>query len=231
MSKPEQAVLSQEMRETLRRLVGRYPVTIVSGRDASVVEHLVGLNGLGFVGSHGLDIQGPPGTGIQKEVGVEFQAALDLAEAELHRRIGFLSGVIIERKRFSISTHVRLVAVEQLAQVEAEVNIVCSSHQGLRREGGKMLFELRPDVDWDKGSAVSWILNEMHLRTSAALFVGDDLTDETVFHLMGEKGLGIVVAEEARLTEACLRLADPIEVRVLLERLIDLSDAFQDLSV
>ena len=226
VARPEAAELSDAMRGTLRRLAARYPVTIVSGRDADVVAALVGLDGLGFVGSHGLDITGPTGTGLRKEVALAFRAELDAAEAELRSRVGVLDGVIVERKRFSISTHVRLVAPEGRARVEAEVHRVRRAHPGLRCEGGKMLLELRPDIDWDKGAAVRWILEKMRLDRSAALFVGDDLTDETVFRALGGQGVGIVVAETARPTDAWLRLAGPAEVQLFFDHLVELSDRF-----
>ncbi len=83
-----------------------------------------------------------------------------------------------------------------------------------------MLFELRPDVEWDKGSAVRWLLDGMGRDLSAALFIGDDLTDETVFRMLAGRGTGIVVAEADRPTDARFRLRDPSEVEILLEHVI-----------
>ena len=82
-----------------------------------------------------------------------------------------------------------------------------------------MLFELRPDIDWDKGRAVNWLLDATTYDLSTALFIGDDLTDETVFRLLAGRGTGIVVAETERPTDADLRLANPSEVYELLEHL------------
>ena len=93
----------------MRRLAAVVPVTIVSGRDIDVVTALVGIDGLGFVGSHGLDITGPSGSGLRKEVARQFRTELDAVEAELRRRVGVIDGAVVERKRFSISTHMRLV--------------------------------------------------------------------------------------------------------------------------
>ncbi len=82
-----------------------------------------------------------------------------------------------------------------------------------------MLFELRPDIDWDKGHAVCWLLDAMGRTPSEALFIGDDLTDETVFRSLTCRGVGIVVAETQRPTSADLRLGHVEEVKLLLERL------------
>ena len=226
VARPQLATLSDRMRLTVRRLAAVVPVTIVSGRDIDVVTALVGIDGLGFVGSHGLDITGPSGSGLRKEVARQFRTELDAVEAELRRRVGVIDGAVVERKRFSISTHMRLVGPDDRRRVEAEVNRLRDAHPALRREGGKMLYELRPDIEWDKGAAVGWLLEEMGLELSAALFVGDDLTDETVFRALAGRGVGIVVAETERPTDACLRLSSPGEVQTLLERLIDLFDRF-----
>ena len=40
---------------------------------------------------------------------------------------------------------------------------------------GLMIFEVRPPVDWHKGSAVAWLIEDHKLE--AAIFLGDDLTD------------------------------------------------------
>ena len=220
VARPELAILSDSMRQTVRQLASRFSVTIVSGRDVAVVASLVGVEGLGYVGSHGLDITGPPGSDLRKEVALDFLGELDLVEAELRRETRSIDGVVIERKRFSISTHVRLAARGDLPRVEAVVDEVGGLHPSLRREGGKMLLELRPDIDWDKGAAVLWLLDAMGLDPSAALFIGDDLTDETVFRVLAERGTGIVVADSDRPTDACLRLRDPDEVHTLLDRLV-----------
>ena len=220
---PNAAILSDGVRLTLSRLAASSPVTIVSGRDADVVASLVDIEGLGFVGSHGLDITGPRGTSLRKEVALGHLRELDVVEDELLDSVSGVEGVIVERKRFTISTHVRLVSPEERPGVEAEVIRICSAHPTLRQEGGKMLFELRPDVDWDKGTAIRWLVEGMGLDLEAVLFVGDDLTDETVFRVLDGRGLGVVVSDADRATDACLRLADPLEVHAFLECLVRLS--------
>ena len=219
VDRPEQAILSGSMRQTLLQLAQKLPVAIVSGRDIDVVADLVRVDHLAYVGSHGLDIVGPPGSGLRKEVALEFVPVLDKVEHELKRRTEDVAGVVVERKRFSVSTHVRLVASDERERVDAIVDALQREQPTLRREAGKMLFELRPDIDWDKGHAVCWLLDAMGRTPSEALFIGDDLTDETVFRSLTSRGVGIVVAETRRPTSADLRLGNVQEVERLLERL------------
>lgn len=219
VDRPELAVLSSSMRATLRRLASQLAVAIVSGRDIDVVADLVKLDQITYVGSHGLDIAGPAGSRLRKEVGLDFLEVLDQVEGELKRRTQGIAGVVVERKRFSVSTHVRLVASDMRPGVETVVDAVQRAHPSLRREGGKMLFELRPDIEWDKGRAVRWLLEALGRHPSEALFIGDDLTDEAVFRALSGEGIGIVVAESARQTAADLRLESVDEVQTLLDRL------------
>ena len=230
VARPEQATLSDGMRATLARLAVRLPVAVVSGRDAAVVAGLVGIDGLAYAGSHGLDITGFGDGTPRHEAAREFVPQLDAAERELRRATAGAPGVLVERKRFSVATHVRLAAPAARAAAESVVERVGRAHPALRRERGKMVFELRPDIDWDKGRAVCWLLDALGRDRSAALFIGDDLTDETVFQALSGRGVGIVVSEAERPTAADLRLANPGEVQTLLDRLADAAEAAADSS-
>jgi len=88
--------------------------------------------------------------------------------------------------------------------------------------GGRMLVELRPDIDWDKGTTLAWIRD--HIDASGALlpiYIGDDLTDEDAFDALRFDGIGIVVAHNEdgdRKTAAHFTLRSPDQVREFMER-------------
>ncbi len=222
VSRPELAVLSDSVRDLVRRLSATCPVTIVSGRDVDVVRELVAIDRLGYVGSHGLDIVGPPKSGLRHQVAEAFGPQLDAVESALRRATDGIEGILVERKRFSISIHVRQVDPRWHSRVEAIVDQMRRAHPALRRERGKMLYELRPDIAWDKGTAVRWLLDGMGIDPAAALYVGDDLTDETVFAALAGHGATVVVAgtQDRRSTFARFRLNDPDGVRMVLEGLV-----------
>jgi trehalose-phosphatase len=52
------------------------------------------------------------------------------------------------------------------------------------------------------------------------LYIGDDLTDEDAFSALRDRGVGIVVRDEARPTQASYALEDPAEVGAFLEGLL-----------
>ena len=223
VSRPELAVMSEAMRETVRMLAEHCPVAIVSGRDRADVQHLVGLKMLYYAGSHGFDIIGPQGASIQHQVGHDFLPILDRVEAELHRRLQAIEGVLIDRKVFSIAIHVRHVEARRASEVESEIDAVLSHEPELRKGHGKKVFELQPSIDWHKGQAVRWLLNRIELEHphTIPLYLGDDVTDEDAFEALSQadQGFGILVAETPRPTAAQFILHNPEEVRHFLQQL------------
>ena len=88
-----------------------------------------------------------------------------------------------------------------------------------------MIYELRPDIDWDKGRALNWLLEALDLdrREVVPLYIGDDLTDEDALRAIAKRGIGILVRDqEQRRTWARYGLEDPGEVRLFLQRLAEL---------
>jgi alpha,alpha-trehalase len=222
VDRPELAVLQPRMRRTLDALARRCSVAIVSGRDRAEVEALVGLESVSYAGSHGFDIVGPRGLHLVHDAGAQAAPALDRTTEELGRVLGGIDGCLVERKQFAVAVHYRLVGQEDREVVFGTFERVASEHPELVTTSGKMVLELRPRVEWDKGAAVLWLLEALELDTPDVLpiFLGDDLTDEDAFRVTRERGVGILVAEETKPSHATYLLKNPEETRLLLERLI-----------
>ncbi|MEJ2700325.1 MAG: trehalose-phosphatase [Desulfuromonadales bacterium] len=220
---PDRAYFPEAARDAVRNLAKLCTVAIVSGRDLQDVRRLVGIEEVFYAGSHGFDIAGPQGRRLEFQQGSEYLPALEMAEEELKRRLEGVEGVLVERKRFALAVHFRRVAPERHAEVEALFDAVLQDHPNLRKSGGKMIFELRPDIDWDKGKAVSWLLKQLGLGGPEVLplYLGDDLTDEDAFRELRRRGdgVGIVVREETRVTAAHYALEHTGEVRQFLKAL------------
>lgn len=220
VDRPERAVLSEDMRTIVQDLAQRCPIAIVSGRDRTDVERLVGLDGLVYAGSHGFDIAGPAGLSKQHERAIAFLPALDQAEARLRDAVSGIGGAIVERKTFAIAVHYRLVADREVEPIDSAVERVATEFPDLRRTTAKKVFALRPRVAWDKGRAVLWLLKALDLdRTDVLpLYIGDDDTDEDAFAALKDRGLGILVGAGHRSTAAEYALTDPGQVgRFLVE--------------
>ena len=220
VSHPEKALLSNSMRQALQSLVMRAPVAILSGRDLDDVRQRVNIGAIVYAGSHGFDIAGP--RGLRKEMATEFLPRLDMIEKELANQLAGIAGARVERKRFSIAAHYRNVNKSDIPKVELAVSEVAARHRALRKMDGKKVYELLPDIDWDKGKAVLWLLENQGLERAKVrpIYIGDDRTDEDAFRALEKSGLGILVSEEPRPTAARYSLKDPAEVERFLRKLV-----------
>src|SRR5215213_343169 len=83
VDRPEDAIISESMREAVRGLAERCPVIVVSGRDRRVVQELMGVDELIVAGSHGFDIWSPKGGEIERDEGEGFAGLLRVVEERL----------------------------------------------------------------------------------------------------------------------------------------------------
>lgn len=220
VSDPKEALLSVSMRQTLQALAGQASVAILSGRDLDDVRQRVNVSAITYAGSHGFDIAGPGG--LRKEVATEFLAKLDMAESELAKQLAGIPGARVERKRFSIAAHYRQVNENNVPRLQRIVSEVAARHPDLRKMEGKKVYELLPDTNWDKGKAVLWLLETLHLQraNTRAVYIGDDRTDEDAFRALGQSSVGILVSELERPTAASYLLKDPTEVERFLRKVV-----------
>ncbi len=226
-ARPEQAVLPEGTRAVLERLAGLCPVALVSGRDLATLRRLVALEGVTFAGEHGFDIRHPDGRLEQPPEVVELVPEIDAIERALRGALDDLEALIFERKRFSLAIHYRHLAGSHLGRLREAVEAQLARHPQVKAMHGKKVFELQPAIDWNKGRAVLSLMSVEGIGAeSLPIFLGDDVTDETAFERLRGRGLCVVLeGEEDRETAATLRLSDPDEVRVYLERLCRLLEA------
>jgi trehalose 6-phosphate phosphatase len=207
VARPELADVPEETRAELRRLVERYAlVACVSGRSGEEARRLVGVEGVVYVGVHGLELA---------------------PEAERWREalrpFAQLDWPWLEDKGLTVALHWREAADEQAARAELEGVAERAEEAGLEVRWGRKVLELRPPVEADKGTAVRTLLEERGLRR--ALYAGDNTTDLDAFR--GLDGLEVAVriavaSPEAPpgLREAAdLVVASPAELLELLRRL------------
>ncbi len=193
------------------------PVAVISGRDLEDVRRMVGIPSIAYAGSHGFDMRLPGGRRIEHQRAADVLPALDAAEAELRQRQPSLPGLRVERKKFAIAAHYRRARDEDVPAIESAVDGVLQQHRELRKTGGKKVFELRPAIDWHKGSAVLWLIDELGLADGMVVYIGDDETDEDAFEALREQGIAIAVQEAGRATAARYCLDDTAQVQEFLE--------------
>jgi alpha,alpha-trehalase len=223
VERPEDAVLSAAVRSLLSHIAQHCTVAIISGRDLADVQQLVDLEQLYYAGSHGFDIAGPALRQQQEEAQASLPE-LDAATLQLRDQVADLPGVRVERKKFAIAIHYRGASPEVAQQVQAIVDKVQADGSNLRLSQGKKIFELQPDVPWNKGYAILWLLEQLQLKEDMVvpLYLGDDTTDEDGFQALRDRGIGIRVGPAHEATQAAYTLSDPEAVQQFLQRLLSL---------
>jgi len=160
VERPEDARVPGETRKVLRRLAERYAlVACVTGRPSEVAREIVGVDGLTYVGEHGLELD---------------PEAQKWAEP-IHGFAIEVPWVDVEVKPLSAAFHYRSAPDHELAREELEVVAAGALDLGFRTRWGRMVLEVLPPVDASKGTAVRHLLEASGLRR--ALYAGDDTTD------------------------------------------------------
>ncbi|BBX48343.1 trehalose-phosphatase [Mycobacterium cookii] len=224
---PDSARLADGAAEALTALSARCPVAILSGRDLADVRQRIGLPGIWYAGSHGFELTGPDGAHHQNPEAAQSVPVLAEAADELSDLLGDIPGVVIEHKRFGVAVHYRNAARDRVGEVAAAVRRA-GQRTALRVTTGREVIELRPDVDWDKGRTLRWVLDHIQREDGGGrllpIYLGDDITDEDAFDAVLDDGIGILVRHSDdgdRATAARYALDDPDRVREFTERLAD----------
>ena len=159
-------------------------------------------------------------------MGEPFLPTIERAEQELRKAVSDIPGARIEHKRFAVTVHYRQVGSADIDRVKQRFDRITSHYPELRKSTGKKVIELRPNVDWDKGSALLYLLKTLYTGSSRVvpLYIGDDTTDEDAFRAINDRGVTIVVGHEKRQTSAQYMLTDPREVAKLLQELVALAE-------
>lgn len=228
VNRPEDAVLFPGMKEVMEKCASRYTVAVVSGRDTDNVRSRVGIEGIIYAGSHGFSIKGPNDLLMEHEEASRILPLLAGIENKLRELFSNgPAGIQIERKKYAITVHFRNADPSLTGKIKEMTDNVISEFSGIKKERGKMIIEIKPDVDWNKGMAVRWILEKLDLWNHDGVFpvyLGDDITDEDAFRMLHGRGLGIIVGSHDNPTAADFRLENVVEVKQFLEMLSDLPE-------
>ncbi len=171
---PEAAVVTPRNRQLLGTMVLMLPlVAAVSGRSARDLQARVAVPGVVYIGNHGLERWENGGRTINENVR-QYRRALAAALDELRPKMTV--GMWIEDKYATASIHYRLTPNPEKAvqQLDPIIQDVVSRH-GLKVNSGRRLFEIRPPIEANKGTALEELVDEYKL--DAVIYLGDDLTD------------------------------------------------------
>lgn len=197
--------------DALSRLAGTpgTHVAIVSGRRRSDLVARFTDKRLILIGEHGADAGG----GIHAESPILDEVRKRIAE--LGARV---PGSVVEQKNHSVVFHYR-TARDHESAVE-EIRRMAADSVGITLLDGKDVLELT-DSTTSKGKAISAL--RLSLAAGYVLFIGDDVTDETVFNSLRPPDVTVHVGSGP--TSAELSVPDVEAVADLLEALATAREA------
>ena len=190
-------------------------VAIVSGRTILELDRLLAPHCFAAAGIHGLERR--DATGRIRAAPADADA-LARVRSELEPFVARHPGVLLEDKRMSYALHYR-----KAPELEREVSALVSALElgfppSLEVLSGRMVFEIKPR-GVDKGRAIQAFMQESPFAGRTAVFLGDDVTDESGFEIVNGLG-GVSVKVHTGATAAHWRLAGVDAVLAWLEHAV-----------
>jgi trehalose 6-phosphate phosphatase len=203
------------MRPVTRRLLARaaqaYPCVVISGRPLGDLTRLLrGVPVWHVVGDHGFE-------SASSHAGLPAPAAHVSGWVEqLRGRLSEIPGLVIEQKKNSVTLHYR--QVRDKTHVRAAIADAVRHLQDARAIGGAEAVNLLPYDGPHKGSAL--LQARRAFACDAAIYVGDDDTDEDAFTSDGPDRLLSIRVGTQKTSSARYRVRTQRDIDALLRALI-----------
>lgn len=224
VSTPENARLSNRSRSLLKDLSKdcRFSLAVISGRSLRDIKKTVGLKGIVYAGNHGLEMGHYNRRILRPGISLK-RPPLKTIYLALKSGLSHIKGIRVEDKGCTLSVHFRLVRPRERALVKRIFNRTVKPYllsKSIRTSSGKMVLEVRPAMDWNKGRAVLHLLGK---KKGLPVYIGDDVTDIDAFRAIKGKGISIFVGGYKKNIGADYFLRNPKEVEIFLGRLVSLN--------
>jgi trehalose 6-phosphate phosphatase len=199
--------VAQSLKDSLASLLDKTVLALVSGRPISDLDKLFAPLQLPAIGGHGAEKRLHPGEAPERipDLNIDFRRRL-IAAVEGNPALEY------EDKGYSVALHFRRAPQEE-PRILAHVQAALAAFPGENVEllPGKMMLEVkRPGIS--KGAAVRALMRCEPFAGRTPVFIGDDVTDESVFAVMPEQsGIAFSVGREFRGVDHVF--AAPAEVR------------------
>lgn len=219
MPTPREVWVPPGLSETLNRLTERTSgaLAMVSGRSLNDIDLIFAPEAFPAIGGHGAEMRLQP----DSEAVAAHAPPLD---KELKRRLAAIAklspGILLEDKGYSLALHYRLAPHAEKAIYES-ISLIRADLPDAPIEvlPGKFVFEIKHS-GFTKATGVRELMQHEPFRGRRPIFIGDDVTDESVFAIMpGMNGLCFSVGRRAIGVNG--HFDAPSDVRAFLARLLD----------
>jgi trehalose 6-phosphate phosphatase len=206
---PRSVVVPDSLLSSLERLYVKSggAVAFVSGRVIANVDRLFAPLRLPAIGGHGAQIRFA-GNGRTRSRHAE------LIGQDCRRQVAAVASadprIFVENKGASLAIHYRL-APEMEKPLKSKIATIVSQTEDLELMEGKAVIEIK-SRRFSKGTAVRELMTNPPFASRKPIFIGDDVTDETVFAELPAYG-GIGYSVERFMTGATGMFGSPAEVR------------------
>ena len=216
---PREVWVPPDLSETLSRLRDKTSgaLALVSGRSLNDIDLIFAPEQFPAVGGHGAEMR----ISIDSEAVATHAPPMD---KELKRRLAAIAklspGILLEDKGYSLALHYRLAPHAEKAIYEA-VSLIRGELPNAPIEvlPGKCVCEIKQS-GFDKATGVRELITHEPFRGRRPLFIGDDVTDESVFVIMPDLA-GLAFSVGRRAEGVAGHFDEPRDVRAWLARLID----------
>ena len=220
---PRLAHLDPARRDILARLAAtpRVTVGVVSGRGLDDLIGMVGLEGLSYGGSTGLELE-LAGERLIPAEALDHRTLLDSLSAAFEQGVAD-TGAWVEKKPFGFTVHYRQMAIHHLESLLIQTFSLLRPHvASLHILNGPMAIEVVPAIERDKGTALRAIVAHGGDEPATVLYAGDAANDAPALVAATELGgIALGVGPEPPAV-AEYRLPDPV---TLIELLVALAEA------
>lgn len=221
VSTPEKAKFPPSIKKAVIKLQKnpRFKIAIISGRSLKNIKKMAGIKGIIYAGNHGLEIEGYRGKILRPSTCSRGALPKEI-KAILKKSLKDIKGARVEDKGCTLSVHFRLVNSKERPLVRKIFERIVKSHllrKKIRVSSGKMVLEVKPGVDWDKGKAVLYLMGKA--KRTLPVYIGDDVTDTDGFRAVKRKGISIFVGSSNRTISADYFLNSPKDVERFINKL------------
>ena len=196
-------------------------LALVSGRSLNDIDLIFAPEQFPAVGGHGAEMRI---SGDNESVATHAPPM----DKELKRRLAAIAklspGILLEDKGYSLALHYRLAPHAEKAIYEA-VSLIRADLPNAPIEllPGKCVYEIKHS-GFNKATGVLELMAHEPFRGRLPIFIGDDVTDESVFALMPDLG-GLAFSVGRRAKGVADHFDEPRDVREWLARLLDNENA------
>ncbi len=198
---PSSCWLDSNIKQYIKKILNQNlaHVAVLSGRSLVDLKKRINIKDIYYGGNHGLELEGPDLKFIHPEVKPLLKTIKNTREI-IQKSIYSLPGVFVEDKKLSFTLHFRMadkIGKSTAKSIFKKIILKDLYNMPLKVLKGKMVLEVAPRIDWDKGRAVLYILDKFKNKF-IPIFIGDDITDETAFSALKGKGITIRVGRSTK---------------------------------